>query len=80
MQTNTIHFPQLPYYLTVKQVIDGDIVTVFCESKIHVNNVVKIPTSFSTEFVRDRHSEFLRDILSHIVKRYGLKLEPAKYS
>lgn len=80
MTTNVIHFPELPYYLTVKQIVDGDTVRVQVESKIHVNRVVDMPTQFSVGFVNDRPNAFRNDVLSWVIKRYGLTPEPVRYS
>lgn len=72
-------FPELPYYLTVYQITEGNTVRIEVESKIHVNKVVEMPTSFSTDFVASKPGTFRKDVLDFIIRRYGLKLEPPKY-
>ncbi len=78
---STLHFPELPYYLTIKKETDlsTDMVTVWIESLIHVERIVKMPTQYSAGFVRDKPSEFERDILGYVIKAYGLKPQPLKY-
>lgn len=85
MSDKVIHpmsFPELPYYLTVKKVIDNetDTVNVVVESKIHVEKEVTLPTSYSIGYTRDRPNRFRAEVLASIVRRYGLKPDPLKYS
>ncbi len=82
MTTEEIMFPELPHYLSVKKVTDleNNNVKVVVESTIHVNPVIEMPTSFSIDFVQSRPGQFKADVLSFVVRRYGLKLEPARYS
>lgn len=69
-----IQFPELPYYLTVKKIInlDENNVKVMVESRIHVNRRVEMPTSFSIDFVQTRPNTFKNDVLNFINRRYGL--------
>jgi hypothetical protein len=39
-----------------------------------------MPDTWSVGFVQDRCKEFRREILTFVVRRYGLHLEPPKYS
>jgi hypothetical protein len=72
-------FPELPHYLTIKKVVDGDTVKVQVESTIHVNRLVTMPTQFSTDFVRNKPNTFRNDVLCFVVRRYGLTLSPRHY-
>jgi len=76
-----VKIPEFPHYLTIvaKHDADQDNVTVTVNSTIHVNKSVVMPTSWSYGFVRDRYSSFLGDIMSFVIKRYGLQLQPTKY-
>lgn len=76
-----IKFSELPYYLTVRKIIDedNDIVSIEVESKIHVNRIIKLPTQYSIDFVRCKYNQFECEVLSQIIKIYGLKLQPAKF-
>ncbi len=76
----TMDFPELPYYLTVSTREEEGTVYVVVNSTIHVNKEVTLPGSYSREYVQDKYRQFRSDILAQIVKRYGLKLEPVKYS
>lgn len=80
MSESVMQFSELPHYLTVKKVVDGDTVSVVVESTIHVEKVVKMPTSFEVEFVRLYPGTFRADVLAFVVNRYGLKKEPVRYS
>lgn len=75
-------FPELPYYLKVIKTIDldGDLVSVTIESKIHVERVIKMPNMWSVGFVTAYPNRFRGDVFSFIIKRYGLTLEPTRYS
>lgn len=75
-----MHFPELPHYLKVKRIVDGDTVSVAIESNIHAEKVVKMPTSFSIGFIDLYPGRFRDDVLAFVVKRYGLKQEPVRYS
>ena len=79
LKEQEMHFSELPFYLTVKKVIEGETVSIKVESKVHVNRVVLLPTRYSTEYVQDRPNQFRREVLSAIVKRYGLTLESPRY-
>lgn len=77
MQTTTLHFPQLPYYLTVLQDYneESDNISVRVLSKVHVNKEIKLPTSYSKGFVETYPSRYEGGILNSVVSRYGLKWE-----
>lgn len=79
-----LHFPQLPYYLTVFLVVDKDkdkdLVSAIARSRIHVNKEVKLPMQYSIDYARDKPNSVEADVLSAVVKRFGLKAEPLKYS
>ena len=76
-----IIFPELPYYFTIVRKIDkeNDRVTVVINSRIHVNKTIQMPNTWSVGFVQDRYRQFRSEILSFVVKRYGLRLEDPKY-
>lgn len=75
-EVQEIKFAELPYYLTVKKLIDREAnnVKVVVESKIHVNREVEMPTTFSIDFVQSRPGQFRSDVLNFIVRRYNLNL------
>lgn len=77
-----MHFPQLPFYLSVYKVVDveKDLVTVLVRSTVHVNKEAKLATQYSLEFARDKPSYVEGDALAAIVRMYGLKLNPVTYS
>lgn len=77
-----LHFPQLPYYLTVFLVIDKDkdLVSAIARSLVHVNKEVKLPMQYSIDYARDRPSSVEADVLSAVVKRFGLQAQPLKYA
>jgi hypothetical protein len=82
-----MHFEELPSYLTVRKIAhldpddhEGGTVRVEVESQIHVDRVVTLPTQFSVAFVNDRYEQFRLHVLSAIVKQYGLRPEPTRYS
>ena len=84
--SNTTEYPmffsELPYYLTVVKVVDreNDLVSILVRSKIHVNKEVKLPTQYSIDYARDKPNSVEADVLSAVVKMFGLKPEPLKYS
>lgn len=80
METEHIlSFPELPHYLTVVAVMDEDIVKVLVRSTIHVNKEVKLPTQYSIRYARECHGSMKAEVLSQVVDRYGLRLQPPKY-
>ena len=79
MSESVMQFSELPHYLTVKKIVDDDTVSVVVESTIHVEKVVKMPTSFSIAFVASYPGSFRADVLAFVVKRYGLQREPLRY-
>ena len=82
MKSQIINFTELPYYLTVKKIVDTekDTVRVEVESTIHVNRIVKMPTEWSIDFVQEKPNQFEGDILAFVVKQYNLKPNPITYS
>lgn len=74
-----MHFSELPYYLTVKQVIENDTVKVQVESKIHVNRLVTCPTQWSVDFVKSKPNTFRNDVLCWVIRHYGLTPAPLSY-
>ena len=72
MKEEIIQFSELPYYLTVKKIINDDSVKVVIESKIHVNRLVEMPTSFSIGFVQERPKTFRNDVLNFVVRRFDI--------
>lgn len=77
---NKMLYPELPYYLQVNNVVEGDTVSIVVESRIHLNREIKLPTQYSVGFVRDRPKQFRSEVLLAVVKRYGLKLPEPHYS
>ena len=79
---SVMQFSSLPYYLTVIKITDrtNDLVTVLVRSKIHVNKEVKLPMQYSLDYARDKPNSVAADVLSAVVKRFGLTAEPLKYS
>ena len=77
-----MHFPELPYYLQIVKVVDKDrdLVYVLARSKIHVNTEVQLPMQYSIDYARDKPNSVEADVLSAVVKRFGLKAETLKYS
>lgn len=77
-----MEFPQLPHYLTIWRVTEPerDIVRIVVESSVRVNREVRMPTQYSTAFAQSSPSEVEGDILSFVIRTYGLKLEPVRYS
>jgi hypothetical protein len=75
-----LHFPELPHYLRVEAVCRKDIVKIFVHSTIHVNKTVELPTSYSYDYFRDSLADVKVRALGQIVRRYGLKPEPLRYS
>lgn len=82
MTEHQLHLPQLPYYLTVFLVVDKekDLVSAIARSTVHVNKEVKLPMQYSIDYARDKLNSVEADVLSAVVKRFGLKPEPLKYS
>lgn len=80
-RTFNIHLPQMPYYLSaIGRVYEkDDLVKVDIHSKIHVNKKIEIPNSWSLSFVKERHKEFMGDVIHFMVKRYGLKPAPFRF-
>lgn len=78
--SQVIPFPELPFYLTVRAVTEDDIVSVEVESTVHVEHVVKLPTQYSVEYVQTRPNRFRLEVLSAVVRRCGLEVEPFRYS
>lgn len=74
-----MYFPELPFYLTVYRTIKDNSVSVEVHSTIHVNKIVKLPTSWSVGFVQSYPRQFVGDVLDLIVKYYGLKPSPITY-
>ncbi len=72
-----IQFRELPFYLTVKMVINRDenIVKIKVESDLHVERVVEMPTKFLIDFVQNQPNAFRAAVLNYIVQRYGLTRE-----
>jgi hypothetical protein len=79
---HAMHFPELPYYLTVYKVIDTtkDLVSILVRSKIHVNKEIKLPMQYSIDYARENPDSVRAEAFSAVVKRFGLKPEPLKYS
>ena len=77
MSTTALHFPQLPYYLTVLQDYDEerDAISIRVLSKVHVNKEIKLPMSYSKGFVETYPSRYEGEILRSVVSRYGLTWE-----
>jgi hypothetical protein len=77
-----LHLPQLPYYLTVFLVVDKDkdLVSAVARSLIHVNKEVKLPMQYSIDYARDKPNSVESEVLSAVIKRFGLTAEPLKYS
>jgi len=73
-------FPELPFYMTVNKVIEGEIIGIEVESQVHVERVVKLPTQYYSDFVQSRPNQFRLEVLHAVVRHYGLKLEPVRYS
>lgn len=82
MTEHQLHLPQLPYYLTVFLVVDKekDLVSAIARSKVHVNKEVKLPMQYSIGYARDRPNSVEAEVLSAVVKRFGLSPKPLKYS
>lgn len=78
----TMYFPQLPHYLTVVMVVNDqeDIASILVRSTIHVNTEVQLPMQYSIDYARDKPNSVEADVLSAVVKRFGLTAEPLKYS
>lgn len=76
-----IHIRELPYYLKVYQKVNKETNTINVEihSRVHVDKIVEMPHSWSIDFVQDRYKYFLGDVLSFIVKSYGLVRQETKY-
>lgn len=68
-------FPELPYYLTVKPVINEDLNTVSIEvhSTLHANKVIKLPTEYNITYAISKPLKVHKEILSTIVELYHLK-------
>ena len=85
-------FPELPHYLTIYKVLteascehssfvgEGDSVGVEVHSTIHENKVVTLPTSCSEGYVNRYPNQWKAETLGAIVRRYGLKPQPLRYS
>ena len=75
-----ILFPELPSYLTVRMIIVSDRVKIEVESTRHKNKKITLPTGYLLDFVRDNPVTVRNEVLAAVVNRYGLKLEPVRYS
>lgn len=77
-----IHFPELPYYLSIYKQVDreNDNVKVVVRSRVHVNKEIVLPGQYSLDYVRDKQTCFLGDVFCKVIEIYGLKKEPTKYS
>lgn len=75
-----LHFPELPHYLRVEAVGRNGTVKIFVHSTIHVNKTVELPTSYSYDYFRDSLAYVRGKALFQIIRRYGLKQEPLRYS
>ena len=85
-------FPELPHYLTVYKVTteatyhrntledEGANVGVEVHSTIHENKEVTLPRSCSEGYLGRYPNRWRTDTLHAIVRRYGLKPEPLRYS
>ncbi len=82
MARHKMHFPELPYYLTVWKIIDSDsdTVSIEVESKVHVDKITKLPASYSTGFVATYPNRFSAEVLAAVIKRFGLTKNPTTYS
>lgn len=78
-RTWEISLPEFPHYLSAFATLENDTVSVVVKSTIHVNKEVKMPHSWSYDFVYTRPLQFVSDIRGFIIKRYGLKLAPMRY-
>jgi len=88
----TSMFPELPHYLTVYKVLtgpcdhrlfhdgEGGSVGVEVHSTIHVEKEVTLPSSCSEGYLKLYPNRWLADTLGTIVRRYGLKPQPLRYS
>lgn len=74
-----LHIPELPYYLTVELVQEGDIVTAVVKSSIHVNREVRLPTQYSVDYVKSNLKSVEGEVFSQVVRRYGLTRQPTRY-
>lgn len=75
-----MYLPELPFYLTVELVeADEDVVAVRVRSAVHVNKEVILPTRYSKEYINKAKSGFREEVLTAVVRHYGLKAEPLKY-
>lgn len=56
--------------------------TVSCEvhSTIHVEPIVKLPSSCSEGYINTYPNRWRGGIIAKVVEMYGLKLEPTRYS
>lgn len=83
-----MHFPEFPGYLSVKVHLtpdngvsdEGGTVRVEVHSTIHVNKAVSMPNSWSLGFVERYPERFRGDVMGFIIRRYGLTLDPPRYS
>lgn len=82
MERYQMTFPELPHYLTVFKLIDRneDLVKVEVNSTIHVNKKVILPANWSMGYIRAYPIEFNSEVLSAIVKRYDLTMQPRRYA
>ena len=82
MTEHQLHLPQLPYYLTVFLVVDKekDLVSAIARSTIHVNKEVKLPMQYSIDYAYKKPNSVEAEVLSAVVKRFGLSPKPLKYS
>lgn len=88
----TSMFPELPHYLTVYKVLtgpscdhhlgekEGGSVGVEVHSTIHVEKEVTLPSSCTEGYLKLYPDRWLADTLGTIVRSYGLKPQPLRYS
>lgn len=88
----TAMFPELPHYLTIYKVLtgascehssfqgEGASVGVEVHSTIHKNKVVTLPSACTEGYLNRYPIRWQSETLGAIVRRYGLKPEPLRYS
>lgn len=72
-----VGYAELPYYLTVEMIVDREKerASFRVKSSVHVNKEWSLPTAYSLEYFESRPNSVRAEVLDHIVKFYGLKLE-----